>query len=440
MKRLFSATCIFFIASSLFSGCSAAPKSTQQTPSETPEHQLYLDIAFESNLLMSKYDVDVFLDDTQIGSIKHGENFTKTCSAKEGEHQLIFYKDGDQSIKGSTPISVSEEATFKCTIHASGSEIKIDAIQMLDSIVGSSIKMENASGLNLQEVLDMLIAKGFVNVQSKAEDGDSIWDNSNWTVIHQNVEPGKEIDKNEAIILTCIKTEGYLNNMFAGMSIAEARAKAQELGYSKVTFENTDSYADVTSQVETMSKEDAKHWLVEKVKESSSDKKIIIVSIKSDQQTDLTVPEPVVDNPQEPATQPQTETNASSQSGAIITVKNNKEFSKIMKGDDLTLNRAFTEKYMGRTIEFDGNIAYLSLHGSYKTRWDFLIYAWDYSEDSVTGAHFQFRDCGINDLHITGDDTSRDIEMGQNIHVIAKIVGYTNGDLILLEPISISFR
>ena len=33
---------------------------------------------------MSKYDVDVFLDDTQIGSIKHGENFTKTCSAKEG--------------------------------------------------------------------------------------------------------------------------------------------------------------------------------------------------------------------------------------------------------------------------------------------------------------------------------------------------------------------
>ena len=127
----------------------------------------------------------------------------------------------------------------------------------------------------------------------------------------------------------------------------------------------------------------------------------------------------------------------------IITVDNNEEFVAILnttdQGDQII--EEFAVKYAGRTIEFDGNIAYMNNHGDYTTRYDFLISPWDYSETSGSGPNFQFEDCGVFELHLIGDNIPDTIGMGDNLHFVAKLEDYNEtSQLFHLNPISTEFR
>lgn len=126
----------------------------------------------------------------------------------------------------------------------------------------------------------------------------------------------------------------------------------------------------------------------------------------------------------------------------ILTVESNENLAMLFaNGEDVDLCKEFVAKYTGRTIEFDGNIAYMAPHGDYKTRYDFLIYAGDYSEDSSNGSPaMQFKDASFSDLHLTGDNIPETIGMGDNLHIIATVEDLINDYLIILNPISIEIR
>lgn len=126
-----------------------------------------------------------------------------------------------------------------------------------------------------------------------------------------------------------------------------------------------------------------------------------------------------------------------------LTVDNNKEFAEILsiKDESSPLFKEFAQKYAGRTIEFDGNTAYVNNHGNYKTRFDYLIFAGDYSETTFSGPNFQFRDVNYTDLHLTGDNVPNTLGVGLNIRIIAKIEEYNeNSGLFQLKPVSIQLR
>lgn len=127
----------------------------------------------------------------------------------------------------------------------------------------------------------------------------------------------------------------------------------------------------------------------------------------------------------------------------ILTVDNCKDLSDILSTNDEFDSRIkdFAQKYAGKTIEFDGNTAYVSQHGDYKTRFDYLIYAGDYSETILSGPSFQFSDVNYYDLHLTGDNVPDTFGMGLNIHIIATVGEYneTSG-LFQLKPLSIKMR
>ena len=127
----------------------------------------------------------------------------------------------------------------------------------------------------------------------------------------------------------------------------------------------------------------------------------------------------------------------------IITLDNNEEFAEVLNsndpGDQIIKN--FALKYAGRTIEFDGNIVYISNHGEYTTRYDFLISPWDYSETTISGPNFQFRDCSVFDLNFIGDNIPDGIEIGDNFHFVARILNYNDTQqLFFLDPISTEVR
>ena len=124
-----------------------------------------------------------------------------------------------------------------------------------------------------------------------------------------------------------------------------------------------------------------------------------------------------------------------------ITVENNEEFRSLLENlqpDDTTIEQ-FTSKYKGRTIEFNGNIASMGSHNTYKTRFDFLIYPGDHSTTSAHGPSFMFENCNYYDLHLTGDNQPSSVSTGQNLHIIAAIVGFNSTQQLLhLKPIATS--
>lgn len=126
-----------------------------------------------------------------------------------------------------------------------------------------------------------------------------------------------------------------------------------------------------------------------------------------------------------------------------LTIENCDELAELfaLKNEFDESIAAFAEKYAGRVIEFDGNIGYISNHGTYKTRYDILVYAGDYSETSVSGPSFQFVDVGIRDLGISGLFLPDFVHAGANIHVTAKVQEFKEKQgLFILDPVLIEAR
>ena len=127
----------------------------------------------------------------------------------------------------------------------------------------------------------------------------------------------------------------------------------------------------------------------------------------------------------------------------ILTVGNCKDLEQILitKDEFDPRIKEFAQKYAGRTIEFDGNTANVQQHGNYKTRFDYLISAGNYSNTNASGPLFQISDVNYSDLHLTGDNVPNTFAEGLNIHIIATVGEYneTSG-LFQLKPVSIKMR
>lgn len=126
-----------------------------------------------------------------------------------------------------------------------------------------------------------------------------------------------------------------------------------------------------------------------------------------------------------------------------LTIENNSELKAILltKNESDSIINDFAIKYAGRTIEFDGNITSMFNHGNYDTRYDILISAGDYDENSQKGPNFKFENVNYYNLGLSDMNVESVLKTGQNIHVIAKVVSYNvNNTIFSLKPIAITVR
>lgn len=128
----------------------------------------------------------------------------------------------------------------------------------------------------------------------------------------------------------------------------------------------------------------------------------------------------------------------------ILTAKNNEELKALLteENENAPIYAEFAKKYEGKTIEFDGYIANLMLHGNYKTRYNILILVGDHGDTTYRGPDFQFEDVNIvHDLHLEGSNIPDSIGTGQNLHIKAKVLEYDEElGVFKLEPISTGIR
>lgn len=256
---------------------------------EIPEYDIDLEVKCIENLIFSKYDIEVYVDDSLEGTVDHGTTETYSSTLKRGTHKIKFVNAEDSSVYSEANVDITKEETVKFEISCSSSEINVN-------IISGTGKIENSEKSNKSE--------------SKLEESDT---------------KSNESSKSES------KTEGNL------------------------TIDNCPELAEILNNKA-------------EIDESYS---------------------------------------------------------------------AFASKYEGKVIEFDGRIDYCQNHGSYTTRFDYLVSAGDYDPDHQIGPTFKFEDVSYYDLNTNLDTVS----VGLNVHIVAKVENFdSNSGLFFLEPVSITGR
>ena len=288
MKKKFIAVIFAVIVIGLTACQSEQSETNQEEEMQVEKFTVQVEIACEENLLFSRYDVNIFIDDELLGTLEHGATDAYTAELVEGEHTLKAEKEDESDVDGAVEFEVSENTELSYQLSLSSNQIEIEKI-----------------------------------------------------------EPEQDVPQKE----------------------------------EKTDEESTKKIKDTEKN-----KDDAEEVLN-------------------------------VDNCEELA--------------ALLSLKD--EFDPSIA--------EFASKYQGRAIEFDGNVAYVSSHEGYSTRFDYLIYAGDYSGSIVSGPSFQFEDVNYYDLHLEGDNVPDTFDVGLNIHVVAKIVEYdSESGLFKLEPVAITMR
>lgn len=126
---------------------------------------------------------------------------------------------------------------------------------------------------------------------------------------------------------------------------------------------------------------------------------------------------------------------------ATLTAANSAEFAAVLAdptGDCDSRTKAFAEKYADKTIEFNGRVANMMLHGNDQYLWDILIASGKF------GPAFKFDAVNIQPGWNGGANlpaNSKPLQQGDKIHVVAK-VGDFDGKACLfhLDPVSTSIR
>ena len=199
MKKLLS---LLLIVSCLL-GCGGANSVAEEKVANY--YKVYLDFSIDSNLFFSIYDVDVYVDDNQLGSFRQGEYFTYTLdSLVEGNHTIYFKKSDEGTVNGEINLEVNSDKKVRAEIKNHSSEIEILSSEITELTEDTKLEMIDVSGQKADKAYELLEEAGFVNVSCiSAEESESVINKANWTIVSQNHDASEKIDKNEEIILTC---------------------------------------------------------------------------------------------------------------------------------------------------------------------------------------------------------------------------------------------
>ena len=214
MKKTTVLVVLALVLCCLLTACSLIPKRSSRTAdkptTEAPAptvYNVYLDFDFEQNLFMATYDIEIYLDEEYVGVIEHGKAFTKQVEAEPGQHTFVFYKETDNSVSATKKCDITQDCTVRCTLHSNTGSIDVKKFTLREGITGN-LTVPKVVDLTYKDAKALLEKVGFTNVSYRTPGDANIWEEGNWTVIAQSVEPGTVADKNVEIVLSCEKP-GY---------------------------------------------------------------------------------------------------------------------------------------------------------------------------------------------------------------------------------------
>lgn len=138
------------------------------------ECKVKIHIDFVGNLIFSKYDVEMRIDDNLQETLSHGQDGDYEYELTVGEHKLTFLNAEDSSIKGETVIKVKGDlkASYKISCHSGeiGVETQyVDAdVPLQENQVKVTKSASDYSMQNYEDVVSEMKKMGFENIETKA--------------------------------------------------------------------------------------------------------------------------------------------------------------------------------------------------------------------------------------------------------------------------------
>lgn len=257
--------------------------------------KLFLEVDFEENLLFSKYNAELYLDDQYIVTLSHGKYFTTTLDVKPGKHKLSF-KEENGSNRGNAEFTVTRDSTFTCKIQTTSYSIDVSNESLTESVRDTSVTMPSTVGMLYSEALEVLKNAGLVNISYDTVGDHIIWVDSNWLVQGQNVEPGTSIPKSEDIKLECISLEDYWKEAYVGKNVGEIQKLAEEKGFTVMFQDQSEKSLDM--MIESMDSKEKEDWIATAAKQYSFTGSTVVVTVEF---TGVPTPTPIPTNTPVPA-------------------------------------------------------------------------------------------------------------------------------------------
>ena len=96
---------------------SAGNDNSMSITLEAAKYNVEIELSCDENLIFSKYDIEVYLDDQWLGKIDHGTSKTFSETLKKGSYSLLFKNSEDSDVTGTTKFSVSNDITQKYKLY-----------------------------------------------------------------------------------------------------------------------------------------------------------------------------------------------------------------------------------------------------------------------------------------------------------------------------------
>lgn len=106
---------------------------------DEPEYEVSVEIKCVENLIFSKYDVDIYIDDSLEGTVTHGTTETFTVTLTKGAYEIRFVSAEDDEVTGTVAIEIQKNETLKYKVSCTSSDIDVE------TIVGTNGNGENAT-------------------------------------------------------------------------------------------------------------------------------------------------------------------------------------------------------------------------------------------------------------------------------------------------------
>ena len=250
---------IFFVFALI--GCSPKEENLKSDDAQTvqaPSHEVCIDVLSCENLLFNMYDMTVYVDDEEIGTVANGKRLIKYIDLTEGSHTLKVCKFGKEKVSHNITFDITEDTTVTCELKHKNNSIKCLKATTSSGIDNKEITIEDYTNVILSEAVERLNSIGIYDIQQKPSS--EIYSEDDWIVVWQSIDPGSKVYKGSSICLDCVDRDYYIELNAQGCNLAEVYSKFENSGLEvKYCDENRQ---DNTKTIEALTDDQRSEWIV----------------------------------------------------------------------------------------------------------------------------------------------------------------------------------
>ena len=361
------------------------------------EFKVDLHVNFIGNLLFSKYDVSLIVDDESQTTMKHGESKDLQMKLTYGKHTITFARKDDSDVNGKATLDVTGDVEAAYTIRCESDHVSVteDYVDYKVELAEGQAKFTKSSdeyiGANYEQVVSELEGMGFANIKTEP-----VYD------IYFGVTDDGTLDR--------ITVDGQ-----DGFKRGEIHDANTEIIVRYHTLYENDPEVIAEKQKEEEERKAEEERLAEEARKAEEERQAEEARLAEEAE------------------------RRAEEENQIFTIDNCDELAQILSMH-ATSDPAYVEfasKYAGRKIEFDGRIDNVMNHGNYDTRYDILVSAGDYDPNTQSGPNFKFEDVNFFDLH----SDLESVYTGLNVHIIAYVGEFDElHEIFYLEPVAVTGR